>query len=484
MKVSSNLANLTNNQTTTKNSSEDSGFNIVFNQKAETKLEAKVEKSNNYDRNKQSDKKAYDKSNYDKNAVNSSNNDNNVYNKKEVNKSSETEDTSITKDEKLNKLKQILKKASKDLNELVGLVSNTFNIPEEEVKNFIASMVSEGSELNIQALTAFVSGELELTDTSQLLAIDGIADFITDAKKLNGEITEQLSELVTDDADIDTDELMSMIATALEENSEVEETAVKPVLTDNEVEVSDVELEAEVEETAKVVSVKTDTKTEETTEETGVELVEGVDEQLTATTTTTNTQNENQSSKKDSKNEQQEQTAPVDNNVNVVNQAVQAPIQNMTTNDINAVRTQAKLVDTDNVIQQIVDKIKVDVKFDASEINIKLAPEHLGDISLKIRNENGIITAQFVAENQRVKELIESQFSQLEDTLRQQGVDVGALEVEVSDKGQNAQEAFEREQSKGRGNNIKDVEELVEEVIEEPQVLDDGITVSKHNYRV
>ena len=78
------------------------------------------------------------------------------------------------------------------------------------------------------------------------------------------------------------------------------------------------------------------------------------------------------------------------------------------------------------------EKLKVSVKPDLSEVKILLRPEQLGEVSLKIATQNGIVTAQFIAENQKVKEIIESNFNQLRDMLSEQGVDVGALEVNVS----------------------------------------------------
>ncbi len=95
-------------------------------------------------------------------------------------------------------------------------------------------------------------------------------------------------------------------------------------------------------------------------------------------------------------------------------------------------------VDTESVVKQLTDSMKVEVKGDVTnEIKIALRPSHLGDVILKIINDNGIITAQFEAESQRVKEIIESNFNQLKQSLEEQGVNIANLEVNVRSEDQN-----------------------------------------------
>ena len=88
-----------------------------------------------------------------------------------------------------------------------------------------------------------------------------------------------------------------------------------------------------------------------------------------------------------------------------------------------------------DVINQLSDKIRVEVKADnTTEIKMVLKPESLGEVSLKIATQNGIVTAQFIAESQRVKEIIEAGFNQLRDILNQQGINVNALSVSVGQR--------------------------------------------------
>lgn len=152
-------------------------------------------------------------------------------------------------------------------------------------------------------------------------------------------------------------------------------------------------------------------------------------------------------------------------------------------------KTQAlKNINTGDVIAQIMEKLKVSVKPDLSEVKILLRPEQLGEVSLKIATQNGIITAQFIAESQKVKEIIESNFNQLRDMLSEQGVDVGALEVNVSnsDEEKTTYNMFEQNSEKGekRINDLIENSFEKEELIREKEIKEEHIINSQVNYSI
>ncbi len=152
-------------------------------------------------------------------------------------------------------------------------------------------------------------------------------------------------------------------------------------------------------------------------------------------------------------------------------------------------KTQAlKNINTSDVIAQIMEKLKVSVKPDLSEVKILLRPEQLGEVSLKIATQNGIVTAQFIAESQKVKEIIESNFNQLRDMLSEQGVDVGALEVNVSngDEEKTTYNMFEQNSEKGekRINDLIENSFEKEELIKEKEIKEEHIINSQVNYSI
>ena len=68
-------------------------------------------------------------------------------------------------------------------------------------------------------------------------------------------------------------------------------------------------------------------------------------------------------------------------------------------------------------------------------MELQLQPENLGKLNLVIASRDGIITAQFMAENDVVKSAIENQIVMLKDNFEQQGLKVEAVEVMVQTHG-------------------------------------------------
>ena len=64
-----------------------------------------------------------------------------------------------------------------------------------------------------------------------------------------------------------------------------------------------------------------------------------------------------------------------------------------------------------------------------SEAKLTLTPQHLGQVDIRIVMNNGVLTAQFVADNPAAKELLENQMAQLRASLHGQGLQVERLEV-------------------------------------------------------
>lgn len=102
-----------------------------------------------------------------------------------------------------------------------------------------------------------------------------------------------------------------------------------------------------------------------------------------------------------------------------------------------------------DVIEQVTNSTKIVATEDGvNEMVIKLNPENLGKLSLKLITENGIIRADFVAESQKVKEIIEANFNQLKESFSNQGLNIGNLSVSV-----NSGDSSFREQMFNQGNN-------------------------------
>lgn len=88
-------------------------------------------------------------------------------------------------------------------------------------------------------------------------------------------------------------------------------------------------------------------------------------------------------------------------------------------------------VDTQDIMRQIMDYIKVSVKPDSSDLEMQLHPQSLGTLHIQMAAKNGVVTANFITENETVKAALESQMVQLKENFTEQGIKVEAIEVTV-----------------------------------------------------
>lgn len=84
-----------------------------------------------------------------------------------------------------------------------------------------------------------------------------------------------------------------------------------------------------------------------------------------------------------------------------------------------------------NILEQFIEKAQVIVDEKGSEMSLQLKPNNLGNLSMKIAVEKGIVIANIVAENQIVKEVLESNFNVLRDALNEKGFAISELNVSV-----------------------------------------------------
>jgi flagellar hook-length control protein FliK len=82
-----------------------------------------------------------------------------------------------------------------------------------------------------------------------------------------------------------------------------------------------------------------------------------------------------------------------------------------------------------NVASQIVEQARLIKAPDTSEMVIKLKPEHLGELTLKISVDGGVVNASFHSNNADVRSIIESSLVQLRQDMSSQGLKVDNVGV-------------------------------------------------------
>lgn len=110
-------------------------------------------------------------------------------------------------------------------------------------------------------------------------------------------------------------------------------------------------------------------------------------------------------------------------------------IQNLTVSEQEAVKTfDERLVQQmRNIVEQVVEQIKVVVKPETTSMELQLNPANLGKVNLSVVAKEGTLTASLVVQNEMAKQALESQMQVLRENLNNQGLKVEAVEVSVSD---------------------------------------------------
>lgn len=88
-------------------------------------------------------------------------------------------------------------------------------------------------------------------------------------------------------------------------------------------------------------------------------------------------------------------------------------------------------IDKNLLMKQIIEKLNFKINKTNPEVKIKLKPEILGNLFMKITTKENLVIARIVVENYQVKQLIEANLNFLRDNLKEQGLEVYEFNVEV-----------------------------------------------------
>lgn len=267
--------------------------------------------------------------------------------------------------------------------ELVTEVAKVLNVDEQDILEKMEEIgISPLMLLNQETLGQLVTELQGVEDSLNLVVNEELYTEFKDVLNTGKELVEQLkNEFGISDADLEK-------AISLQDNAEPEEAQLISEDKNSEV-IINVSDKKEVKEEAKPSdSEQSESKNEDLTQNNQPEYV----------VTYTNSDNSVQQ---------------------VVTQTVQ---QNSFAND----------VDTQNIMRQIMDYMKVNVEPDLSSVEMQLHPASLGSLHIHVVNNGGVMTANFVTQNEAVKAALESQMIQLQESFLEQGIKVESIEVTVA----------------------------------------------------
>lgn len=110
------------------------------------------------------------------------------------------------------------------------------------------------------------------------------------------------------------------------------------------------------------------------------------------------------------------------------NQQVSDTVFTQAQDSVNGFSSQ---IDVANIMKQIVEYSKVTLANSSTTMEMQLNPENLGKLYLEITSKNGVVSAHITAQNEAVKEVLESQVVELRQNMNQAGIKVEAVEVTV-----------------------------------------------------
>ena len=388
------------------------------------------------------------------------------------------------------KIKDLAEEISEITNQIVDKIKSEFEVTDEEIEEAMEVLGLTIADLTKPAELRNLL--MELTGTSDSIELLTNVELYDSVK----EVTDFASNLFTEvakDFSLSTEQLTEMI------NTESFEEAL------NEVDVSVTSNEAETEADAEVVSEVTVDKTTD-----AALAFENSDKA-----------NANETKPVESNNSNESEEVPIDTekkapdkiekpesfaHSNLMNdeamnersenrknfnfdssknqeftfnqtQAVTNQTVNTVGDIVETVTSYTTGADTDNIMRQVTDYVKVHISEDVTKMEIELHPASLGTVNMQINSQNGQITAHLTVQNELVKSVLETQMIKLQETFDEQGTKVSAIEVTVAEYSLNSQSDnnYSEERngrdygSKKKGINLNEIGSL-DELDEEEQL--------------
>ena len=312
--------------------------------------------------------------------------------------------------------------------EILNTLSEEYGVDTENLQNLLDEMgLTVLDLLNPQNLVSFVMALTGITSGEELLLDDSFLKIMESMDTISNGL---MKELDVDHAGLQ--ELISMMETEDVSFEQVLETveSTEPVIaepTTEEVTETNVQ-HVETPETADTAEEGVKVQVEEQSDTT--ENKENVTKEGNVAEISETGEEATLSGNKDSGNDSLWNQNTESHQVFVTGQST---TQTGQVNDLSQMQFNSYFsAETAQIMEQIAEQIKVVVTPDTTSMEMQLNPENLGKVYLHISSEEGVVSAQFIATNDIVKEALESQIAVLRENLTQAGVKVDAIEVTIA----------------------------------------------------
>ncbi|NLZ53280.1 MAG: flagellar hook-length control protein FliK [Thermoanaerobacteraceae bacterium] len=89
----------------------------------------------------------------------------------------------------------------------------------------------------------------------------------------------------------------------------------------------------------------------------------------------------------------------------------------------------AKSYDPPDIFEQLVDKVQFALKGDAQQVNVRLKPDYLGEVLIKVFADKGKLKVELFVENSQVRSMLKAHVFDFQNQIREQGYDFSEINV-------------------------------------------------------
>ena len=313
-------------------------------------------------------------------------------------------------------------KSDEKVNDAVQNVKNTIkeelDVSDEDIAKAMEVLgITDNDLLSVVKVTELVSA-LTGADSITLITDDDMSGKLTSVLDAVNTAQEDIADMLN----TDVDDAVLVVRTDAVVKKDTDETVVKNTdssITDNR-SVSETESLSDV-LAAKVIAQGSSKNEESTGEHTG------------------------------------EHTGEQNHNTQSYGGVADSIIQSMKDSFADIVTEDTSRVSEADIVNQVIDQIKLSSGRELTSIEVMLNPERLGSVHVTVTAKNGILSAQIAAQNEQVKTALENQVTALKENFQNQGIKVEAVEITVMthqfEAGQNfGQNESERKQSEQKIN--------------------------------
>ena len=319
------------------------------------------------------------------------------------------------------KMDDVSKSTGDMKDELISTVAEDLNVSEDDLITAMENLGMVWTDLLNQQNLADVAIELNVSaDSTELLlnsdfqnALMDVNQILTDAAVKLGMDVNEFTDIVAQMTLVEPDEAAALNEVAGEALNSTVQTAEEAETADNNAVKADVVTKADAGQTKDNAYVVNEN------------AVKSVDDDMDAA-------GSSQDFTGNSDSDGKQADAEGNNGILFAQDTAANVMAELNADDVNADYRPYTSTDTTELINQIVDNIRLNVSQDTTSIEMQLNPENLGRVYVHLSAKEGTVNAQFTATNEVVKEALEAQIITLKENLNQAGVKVDAVEITVS----------------------------------------------------